>query len=1277
MPGEAKKLGGPAENITTANPFSVLQGLHPPDPPDPPDPSPSSVPESSPPTSSPVRFAAPPQINHISKPVENRLIMLEGTLAGKPARFLVDSGASHLYVSKAFVTKHSLPTVTTGDDNSVRLTVTLADGTVNPSDGSLESAAVRISTYSDDLDFAVTNLTLKYDAILGMSWLRRYNPTINWTLGTISFVRGTASHVLQPSDSTSPTASAACLNIITGKQLEKQKRQGLIEYACLVYPETIHDSTRSSNSEPLTSLEPTAIAAPELMSVNMASERVRYGQARQSRLIDPVHESLSRGYPVSATQMSCAIQAETESEERRLEYVRREVLARYRHVFPNELPAGLPPSREVDHRIELVPGSAPPSRPTFRLSEFELGELKKQLEELVKAGFIRPSKSPFGAPILFVKKKDGTMRMCIDYRALNNITVKNSYPLPRVDELFDRLQGARYFSKIDLRSGYHQIRILEEDIPKTAFRTRYGHFEFLVLPFGLTNAPGTFMHLMHETFREYLDDFVLVFLDDILIYSKTLEEHERHVQKVLETLAKAKLYAKESKCEFFKTEVEFLGHHVGRDGVRMMDDKVEAVAAWPAPKNVRDVRAFLGTAGYYRKFIKDFSRIAAPITELTKESVRFEWTASHQQAFITLKQAMQSAPVLALPDPTLPFVVHTDASGFAVGAVLMQDQGKGLQPIAFLSKKMLPAETRYPVHEQELLAIIHALSSWRHYLYGAKFKVMTDHHSLRYFKTQPALSGRQSRWKDVIANFDFDIEYIKGESNPVADGLSRRPDHSSDLFSVSLVAANQLADDIRQAVRADSTYRAALAVRRTRIDPVQVKDGLLVRDGRVQVPSDPALQTRIMRECHDSPLGGHLGKQKTIEQIKRRFYWPGMNATIEKYVVSCDACQRNKPSQQSPIGLMKPLPIPDRPWQQVSMDLITALPRSKLGNDAIVVFVDKLTKMVHYVATTTNVTAPQLALIFMREVVRLHGVPESILSDRDPRFTAHFWRAFWSQLGTTLTMSTAYHPQTDGQTERANRTLEEMLRSRINFRQNDWDEHLAAAELAINGAVHASTGFTPFYLNFGQDVPLPLDRAIAGLLPSSNPTAAERVERLRSDLARARSNIEKAQQRQSKYADQHRREVKFVVGERVLLSTEHLRMVGDDKRTPKFSCKFLGPFAIKRVVNDNAYELDLPAPMRIHPVLNANRLKAYRDGAADFPSRPPTDARPPPEVTLENGAEVYEVESILAHRGAGARAQYLVKWRGYPHSESTWEKRSALVDARDAVEEYEASVDRL
>ena len=997
------------------------------------------------------------------------------------------------------------------------------------------------------------------------------------------------------------------------------------------------------------------------------------------------------------------------------------VIGEYRDVFPDALPIGLPPSREIDHRIELIPGSTPPSRPTYRQSASELAELKSQLAELISLGFIQPSKSPYGAPVLFVKKKDGTTRMCIDYRALNDITIKNAYPLPLVGELFDRLQGARYFSKIDLRSGYHQIRVASEDVPKTAFRTRYGHFEFLVLPFGLTNAPATFMHLMHQTFREYLDMFVIVFLDDLLIYSQTLSDHHVHIRKVLDILRSKKLYAKESKCEFFRTEVEFLGHIIGRDGLRMMSDKVDAISTWPTPTSVTQVRAFLGTIGFYRRFIKDFSAVAAPLSDLTKNDIKWSWSSVEENAFRRLIALAVAQPVLILPDPNLPYVVHTDASGFATGAVLQQDQGSGLQPIAYMSKKMMPAETRYPVHEQELLAIIQALGTWRHYLMGAKFTVMTDHRSLQYFKTQPQLSNRQIHWKDVIANFDFDIVYIEGKTNIVADGLSRRSDHvdtsssmlssssPSSLASNSIVVASSalvvptrssiaapstpvlvndivvvapigvssraigshssyhcnavthMLADIHEAMRGDPAYQSRLkqsASVLSKDDLSVIRSYLYYKSNRLVIPNDSALRTRILHECHDTPTSGHLGKDKTIALVKRKFYWTAMDVDIVSYVTSCDACQRNKPSQQSTMGLLQPLPIPHRPWSQVSLDLITQLPRSLAGNDAIVVFVDKVTKMVHYVATTTTVTAPQLATLFLREVVRLHGVPDSLLSDRDPRFTAHFWRSLWDRLGTKLTMSTAYHPQTDGQTERSNRTLEEMLRSYVNWRQTDWDVHLSTLEIAFNNSKQSSTGFTPYYLNSGHEIRLPLDASLP-LVDGNNPVASERIRRLHEDLMMARDHIERAQKRQAQYADQHRRHVTFSIGDRVLLSTEHLRMIGV-KRTPKLTFKFIGPFTVVRVVGSNAYELDLPNNMRLHPVFNISRLKAYKDGTISHPLRDQSNTRPPPVIDAEDGAESFVPEEILECRGRGARKRWLVKWVGYPHEENTWEPLSNI-----------------
>jgi hypothetical protein len=359
----------------------------------------------------------------------------------------------------------------------------------------------------------------------------------------------------------------------------------------------------------------------------------------------------------------------------------------------------------------------------------------KMIKELLAKGFIRPSRSPWGSPMFLVDKPDGGKRMVIDYRALNAATTRNRYPLPRVDELFDQLQGARYFSKLDLRTGYWQIRIAAEDVAKTAFTSRHGHFEWLVLPMGLTNAPAEFMALMENTFRSELNQFVLVFLDDILVFSRTLEEHEEHLRVVLQRLREQKLFAKLSKCCFFRREVEFLGHFVGRDGVRMVEGKVAAVDRWPTPTTQKEVEQFLGLAGYYRRFIAGFSKIASPLSELcgtlkaakggpaqrAPPKKRFEWGAEQQQAFEQLKAAVVSAPCLAIPDPKRDFIVHTDASGYATGAVLMQQFDDGLRPIAFLSKKMTKAERNYPVHEQELLAILNALKAWRHYLGGRRF----------------------------------------------------------------------------------------------------------------------------------------------------------------------------------------------------------------------------------------------------------------------------------------------------------------------------------------------------------------------------------------------------------------------------------------------------------------------------------------------------------------------------------------------------------------------------
>ncbi|XP_052723852.1 uncharacterized protein LOC128193787 [Vigna angularis] len=441
----------------------------------------------------------------------------------------------------------------------------------------------------------------------------------------------------------------------------------------------------------------------------------------------------------------------------------RSVVDEFPDVFPDEVP-GLPPPREVEFTIDLVSNAGPISIAPYRMSPAELAELKEQIEELMDKQFIRPSASPWGAPVLLVKKKDGSSRLCIDYRQLNKLTIKNKYPLPRIDDLLDQLHGTTIFSKIDLRSGYHQIRVKEEDIQKTAFRSRYGHYEYVVMPFGVTNAPAIFMDYMNRIFRPYLDKFVVVFIDDILVYSKSYEEHEDHLRTVLGILREKELYAKFSKCEFLMKEVQFLGHIVSAGGISVDPAKVRAVLEWESPRSVTEVRSFVGLAGYYRRFIEGFSKIVAPLTQLTRKDQSFAWTDRCEGSFQELKNKLTSAPVLVIPDAAKPFVVYCDASHQGLGCVLMQEK----RVVAYASRQLKVHEKNYPTHDLELAAVVFALKIWRHYLYGSTF--------------QKELNMRQRRWLEFLKDYDFELLYHPGKANVVADALSRKVVHVSSMM---------------------------------------------------------------------------------------------------------------------------------------------------------------------------------------------------------------------------------------------------------------------------------------------------------------------------------------------------------------------------------------------------------------------------------------------------------------------------------------------------------------
>ncbi|PKA58643.1 RNA-directed DNA polymerase like [Apostasia shenzhenica] len=631
--------------------------------------------------------------------------------------------------------------------------------------------------------------------------------------------------------------------------------------------------------------------------------------------------------------------------------------------------------------------------------------------------------------------------MCIDYREINRVTIKNKYPLPRIDDLFDQLQGASVFSKIDLRSGYYQLKVKEEDIPKTAFRTRYGHYEYLVMPFGLTNAPAAFMDLMNRVFQPYLDQFVIIFIDDILIYSKNHEEHEQHLHLVLQKLREKQLYAKFSKCEFWLSSVHFLGHVISAEGVSVDPHKISAIVDWPKPTSVSEIRSFLGLVGYYRKFVKSFSQIAMPLSKLTQKAVQFEWDVDCEASFQKLKECLVSAPILTLPEGSNGFQIYSDASFQGLGCVLMQ-YGK---VIAYASRQLRPHEKNYPIHDLELAAIVFALKIWRHYLYGVKCEVYTDHQSLKYIFTQKELNLRQRRWIELIKDYDLEIMYHPGRANIVADALSRK----ANLSIISLTREEQLIVfemeklSLTGIEENNLTLLSQLIVRPDWLQMVvegQSKDlamqkiiekviggetsefsldecGVLRLRTRLCIPDTDGLRQMLLQESHNSKYTIHPGVNKMYNDLKQIAWWPGMKKDVVETVSKCISCQQVKSEHQRPSGLLQPLPIPMWKWEEVAMDFVIGLPRSQQGHDVIWVVVDRLTKTAHFLPIKSIDSADQLANVYLKEIVRLHGVPSAIVSDRDPKFTSHFWKKLHRAFGTELKFSTTFHPQTDGQTE--------------------------------------------------------------------------------------------------------------------------------------------------------------------------------------------------------------------------------------------------------------------
>ncbi|KAA0059657.1 pol protein [Cucumis melo var. makuwa] len=765
--------------------------------------------------------------------------------------------------------------------------------------------------------------------------------------------------------------------------------------------------------------------------------------------------------------------------------------------------------------------------------------------------------------------------------------------------------GATVFSKIDLRSGYHQLRIWDGDIPKTAFRSRYGHYEFVVMSFGLTNASAVFMDLMNKVFKDFLDSFVIVFIDDILIYSKIEAEHEEHLHQVLETLRANKLYAKFSKCEFWLRKVTFLGHVVSSEGVSVDPAKIEAVTNWPRPSTVSEIRSFLGLAGYYRRFVEDFSRIASPLTQLTRKGTPFVWSPACESSFQELKQKLVTAPVLTVPD----------------GKVL----------VAYASRQLKIHEQNYPTHDLELAAVVFALKIWRHYLYGEKIQIYTDHKSLKYFFTQKELNMRQRRWLELVKDYDCEILYHPGKANVVADALSRKVSHSAALItkqtpllrdferaeiavSVGEVTA-QLAQlsvqpTLRQKIIAAQPNDPYLVEKRCMVETGQGEDFSISSDdglmfeGRLCVPEDSAVRTELLTEAHSSPFTMHPGSTKMYQDLRSVYWRRGMKREVADFVNRCLVCKQVKAPRQCPAGLLQPLSVPGWKWECVSMDFITGLPKTLKGYTVIWVVIDRLTKSAHFVPGKSTYTA-----------------------NRDARFTSKFWKGLQLALGTRLDFSTAFHPQTDGQTERLNQILEDM----------------------------ATIGMAPFEALYGKCCRSPVCWGEVGEQRMLGP---ELVQTTNAAIQKIRASMLKAQSRQKSYADVRRKDLEFEVGDMVFLKVAPMKGVLRFVKKGKLSPRFVGSFQILERIGPVAYRLALPPSFAaVHGVFHISMLRKYvadPTHVVDFE---------PLQISENLSYEEQPVEVLTREvKKLRSREIPLVKvlWQNHGVEEATWEKEEDM-----------------
>ncbi|KID83641.1 pol polyprotein [Metarhizium guizhouense ARSEF 977] len=1191
-------------------------------------------------------------------------MVLDAEVMGHRVRILVDSGAMGNYISPRVVNRYQLPWK--HKEAPYELTdiegklFAYNDGIIDRETDHLE---VQIQGHAEIIQLDVMDVS-EHDLVLGYPWLWESNPLINWRTGQLKWNETSGQQNQQNSEERTKFRHDLAYEQSSeekepSSKLSKDQRQ--------------QKSNAETKKRTIGSTVTTSTALQTGIRTTINNKKTK---AKIRKVIATLRKDLANTNKKLEEDKETEKKIKNESpttKEERLRNIPKEY-RKYEKLFAEELETGLPEHSQWDHQIELIDGKSTTFHKIYNLNAKELETLREYIDEMLAKGYIRASTSEAGYPVMFVPKKNGKLRLVVDYRRLNAITMKDRTPLPLISELRDRLHGMNWFTALDLKGAYNLIRIKRGHEWKTAFRTKFGLFEYLVMPFGLTNAPATFQRMINSVLREYLDNFVVVYLDDILIFSKTLEDHKKHVHKVLQALQDAKLLVEPAKSKFHTQEVDFLGHTIRPNEIRMEKSKVEAVRNWPTPENVKDIQSFRGFANYYRRFIKKYGEIATPLDELTKKDKQWNWNDEAQCAFDKIKELITSEPVLRTFDPEKETELETDSSDFALGAQVGQrdDDGK-LHPIAFYSKKLHGAELNYPIYDKEFLAIINAFKEFRHYLMGSKHKVKvyTDHKNISHFATTQQLNGRQIRWAEYLSEFDYEIIHRKGSENGRADALSRRSDYDTGVPTATgqLLEINKDGNFQQRQLNAilkvqdgDPVYKKIQQWAKKKVRFADTPEECLAEPGTIPkyhgktwIP--PELQEECIKEMHEHPVYGHQGIRKTLDKIRRQYDFPGIKKVVEKIVNECILCGKSKASRHKPYGELQPLPVPTRPWESIAFDHITKLPMSKepmtnVEYDSIFVVTDRLTKYGYFLPYREASNAEELAYVFLRTIASNHGLPENIISDRGSTFISKFWQALMAQLGTNHKLSTAYHPQTDGQTERLNQTLEQYLRCYINYQQDDWVTWLPTAQLAYNSSISESTKQTPAYANYGFN-PEVFRVQREGPQAERAMLQADELKKLHEEMRR---ELEFVRNRMAQYHNRKRLKGPiFGEGDMVYLLRRNIKTT---RPSDKLDYKKLGPFAIRKRISTNNYELSLPKTMRNHPIVHISLLE-----------KAPNNASAEENIEVMNETE-YEVERILDMRTKNKTRQYLIKWKNYGDEENTWEPTEHLKNCQHLLRQY-------